>query len=305
MMKQHSSGVDPEVNAATKRVVAAMQQDPQLVTAMAQIPEMSSQDGRYQLVTASVQLLLVRQKQQPGYAVSANDEEAAADAMAEALRHVLRKSEASSGAQSSLSPSQNVPESRPARPPSATPEQTQLTAQSTAPKDNSNSKPRLHPTPQQRSNASILALAHTLIAAHASPQLDNPEPKTQPSKKPPVPRVRRRPPRPQSAEESNSAAGCGSEAGEFECSPSYGRAALQPVSALQRMPASKRPAWAQLVHAAPAEQEQALLDWVASVSSTPAEVTSTAESGPETTKADNDSVTSANAVQHRPAKVEH
>lgn len=265
---------------------AATSQGAKLVAAAGYISEDSSADGRFQLVTAIVQLLLDRQQRQQGRAAPQDGTGSAAEAAVEALKRQVLTTEATAAKPASSPDPGHVAAPRPAQPTAASitqpvPSPSPLQPSSSEPP--AEKGPHIRQSKQERSNASILALAHTLIAAHAKPQLGESDPQAQRLKKPLVPRRRRKPHRRPSAEGGlDSAASSGSESGGFG-GGGHGRPVRQPPCAPMKLPpASRRPAWAQLVHAAPAEQEQALLDWVNSVDAVPAEPSAPAGSQPPT-----------------------
>ena len=112
-----------------------------------------------------------------------------------------------------------------------------------------------------RSTAAMVQLAHALIAAHAMPQQIEAEDGAvaQFMRKPPVPRTRRKIPDhlPDQLQDSDTS-------GTNKSGSGPSGSAQPPVPKLI-LPTGKRPAWAQLERATPAQQEQALLDWVTSV----------------------------------------
>ena len=263
---------DAETDAAARSLcnAAAASQGSGLIAARGRISKQTSTDGRFQLVTAIVQLLLDRQQRQQGVAASDDAARAATEAVAQALEVQEQiGSAATARPESAPASCRNTAEQRPHRPSTGSATQQLPPAQSSPDGAAAHAaQPRWRGAPRERSNAAILALAHTLIAAHASPHLRDSDAQFPWSKKPPVPKMRRRPRRRPSAEGGlDSAASSCSEPG-FDGAGGYGRRAPPPP---RLPPESKRPAWAQLVNAAPAEQEQALLDWVSQVNSAPAE----------------------------------
>ena len=280
VQRRHGIAADDGTCAAFRSLCsnAAASQGATLVAAAGYTSENSSADGRFQLVTAIVQLLLDRQQRQQGRTVPQDGTGSAAEAAVEALKRQVLTSEAATAKPApSPEPSHGAAQPRPAQPAAASithPMPSPSPLQPSSSETPVEKELRIRHSKQERSNASILALAHTLIAAHAKPQLGESDPQTQRLKKPLVPRRRRRPHRRPTAEGGqDSAANSGSESGGF------GRPVRQPPCAPVRLPpASRRPAWAQLVHAAPAEQEQALLDWVNSVDAVPAEQSAPPES---------------------------
>lgn len=224
------------------------------------------QDGRYQLVTAVVQLLLERQRQHDHIGTSASSV-AATDAVEKAIADQSNVS----CPREAPTPSQVLPR-RPAATALGCKMLRGLIAKDTVP-----TKPALPPDPRpaepargkqppQRSNAAILQLAHTLIASHSSPNREETYTAELPAatltKKPAVPRVRR----PTSGQASNGCLDTTRKGAAFDLSSSSNRGTTATTTANRpALPARKRPAWAQLAEKSPAEQEEALLDWVTHV----------------------------------------
>lgn len=107
--------------------------------------------------------------------------------------------------------------------------------------------------PPVRSNQDIIRLAHALTASHANPQLEGVGAADMVAfsmRKPAVPRASRQSVKSQS---------------NTPIYQSSGDKDLTPLTTMSAFPPRRRPAWAQLSNAAPAEQEQALLDWVTAV----------------------------------------
>lgn len=224
------------------------------------------QDGRYQLVTAVVQLLLERQRQQCHVGTRASSL-AATDAVEKAIADQSKDT----CSQEAPKPSQMLPR-RPATNAvgdrklhgSIAKDVGPTKSMPVVPLESRPAEPAREKHPPQRSNAAILQLAHTLIASHASPNREEThtaESSAVPlTKKPAVPRVRR----PTSSQPPEGCLDTTSKGAAFDSSSNRD---TNPTTTANRpaLPARKRPAWAQLAKATPAEQEQALLDWVTSV----------------------------------------